>query len=154
MVRETKFYDILGVSPDASEAQLKSAYKKGALKHHPDKNQHNPEAAEKFKDLSTAYEVLSDPQKRQVYDQYGEQGLEQGGAGGGGMAAEDLFAQFFGGGGGGFGGMFGGGMRDQGPKKARPIQHVHKVSLEDIYRGKVSKLALQRSVVTATVRRQ
>ncbi|KAK5017234.1 hypothetical protein BJ546DRAFT_465252 [Cryomyces antarcticus] len=146
MVRETKFYDILGVSPDASEAQLKSAYKKGALKHHPDKNQHNPEAAEKFKDLSKAYEVLSDPQKRQVYDQYGEQGLEQGGAGGGGMAAEDLFAQFFGGGG-GFGGMFGGDRRDQGPKKARAIHHVHKVSLEDIYRGKVSKLALQRSVI-------
>lgn len=64
------------------------------------------------------------------------------------MAAEDLFAQFFGGGGGGaFGGMFGGGMRDTGPKKARTIHHVHKVSLEDIYRGKVSKLALQKSVI-------
>ena len=64
------------------------------------------------------------------------------------MAAEDLFAQFFGGGGGGpFGGMFGGGMREQGPKKARTIHHVHKVSLEDIYRGKVSKLALQKSVI-------
>ena len=63
------------------------------------------------------------------------------------MAAEDLFAQFFGGGGGAFGGMFGGGMREQGPKKARTIHHVHKVSLEDIYRGKVSKLALQKSVI-------
>lgn len=62
------------------------------------------------------------------------------------MTAEDLFAQFFGGGG-GFGGMFGGGMRDQGPKKARTIHHVHKVGLEDIYRGKVSKLALQKSVI-------
>lgn len=61
------------------------------------------------------------------------------------MAAEDLFAQFFGGG--AFGGMFGGGMRDTGPKKARTISHVHRVSLEDIYRGKVSKLALQKSVV-------
>lgn len=111
-----------------------------------DKNAHNPDAAEKFKDLSKAYEALSDPQKRQLYDQYGEEGLEQGGAGGG-MAAEDLFAQFFGGGGGAFGGMFGGGMRDTGPKKARTIHHVHKVSLEDIYRGKVSKLALQKSVI-------
>ncbi|OCK75140.1 DnaJ-domain-containing protein [Lepidopterella palustris CBS 459.81] len=145
MVKDTKFYDILGVPPDATEAQLKSAYKKGALKHHPDKNAHNPDAAEKFKDLSHAYEVLSDAQKRQIYDTYGEEGLEQGG-GGGGMAAEDLFAQFFGGGG-GFGGMFGGGMREQGPKKARTIAHVHKVSLEDIYRGKVSKLALQKSVI-------
>lgn len=62
------------------------------------------------------------------------------------MAAEDLFAQFFGGGS-AFGGMFGGGMRDTGPKKARTIHHVHKVSLEDIYRGKVSKLALQKSII-------
>ncbi|EAS33863.1 chaperone DnaJ [Coccidioides immitis RS] len=145
MVKETKYYDILGVPPNATEAQLKTAYKKGALKHHPDKNAHNPDAAEKFKDLSHAYEVLSDPQKRQLYDQYGEEGLEQGGAAGG-MNAEDLFAQFFGGGG-GFGGMFGGGMRDTGPKKARTIHHVHKVSLEDIYRGKVSKLALQKSII-------
>ncbi|KIX04209.1 chaperone DnaJ [Rhinocladiella mackenziei CBS 650.93] len=145
MVKDTKYYEILGVDPSASEAQLKSAYKKGALKHHPDKNAHNPEAAEKFKDLSKAYEVLSDPQKRALYDQYGEEGLEQGGMGGG-MAAEDLFAQFFGGGS-AFGGMFGGGMRDTGPKKARTIHHVHKVSLEDIYRGKISKLALQKSVI-------
>jgi len=147
MVKETKFYDVLGVPPTASEAELKTAYKKGALRHHPDKNAHNPDAAEKFKDLSRAYEVLSDPQKRGLYDQYGEEGLEQGG-GAGGMNAEDLFAQFFGGGS-AFGGMFGG-MREQGPKKARTIHHVHKVSLEDIYRGKVSKLALQKSVICPT----
>lgn len=149
MVKDTAYYDILGVAPTATDAELKTAYKKGALKHHPDKNAHNPDAAEKFKDLSKAYEVLQDSQKRSIYDQYGEEGLEQGGAGGG-MAAEDLFAQFFGGGGGGFGGMFGGGMRDTGPKKARTIHHVHKVSLEDIYRGKVSKLALQKSVICST----
>ncbi|OQE24459.1 hypothetical protein PENSTE_c007G02947 [Penicillium steckii] len=147
MVKETTFYDSLGVSPTATEAQLKTAYKKGALKYHPDKNADNPEAAEKFKELSHAYETLSDPQKRQIYDQYGEEGLE-GGAGGPGMNAEDIFSQFFGGGG-GFGGMFGGGMRDTGPKKARTIHHVHKVNLEDIYRGKVSKLALQKSVICA-----
>ncbi|CEJ54035.1 Putative Mitochondrial protein import protein MAS5 [Penicillium brasilianum] len=145
MVKDTKYYECLGVDPSATEAQLKSAYKKGALKFHPDKNKNNPEAAEKFKELSHAYEILSDPQKRQIYDQYGEEGLEGGGAGGG-MNAEDLFSQFFGGGG-GFGGMFGGGMRDTGPKKARTIHHVHKVNLEDIYRGKVSKLALQKSVI-------
>jgi DnaJ family protein A protein 2 len=113
-----------------------------------DKNAHNPAAGEKFKEISHAYEVLSDPQKRQVYDQYGEAGLE-GGAGGGGMAAEDLFAQFFGGSsfGGGLGGMFGGMQQQRGPPKARTIHHTHKVSLEDIYRGKVSKLALQRSII-------
>lgn len=66
------------------------------------------------------------------------------------MAAEDLFSQFFGGGGGAFGGMFGGGMRETGPKKARTIHHVHKVSLEDIYRGKTSKLALQKSIICPT----
>jgi len=149
MVKDMKYYDVLGVAPDATEQQLKTAYRKGALKHHPDKNAHDPAAAEKFKEISSAYEILNDPQKRQIYDQYGEEGLEQGGAGGGGMAAEDLFAQFFGGGGGfgGMGGMFGGGMRDTGPKKARTIHHVHKVSLEDIYKGKVSKLALQKSVI-------
>lgn len=150
MAKDTKFYDLLGVSPNATEAELKKAYRVGALKHHPDKNAHNPDAAEKFKSLSHAYEILSDPQKRQIYDQYGEEGLE-GGAGGGGMNAEDLFSQFFGGGsafgGGGFGGMFGGGMQQRGPPKARTIHHVHKVSLEDIYRGKVSKLALQKSVI-------
>ena len=164
MVKDTKYYDALGVDSSATDAQLKTAYKKGALKYHPgktywsdpikgrkltgfcaDKNAHNPGAAEKFKELAEAYEVLADPQKRQLYDQYGKEGLEQGGAGGG-MNAEDLFAQFFGGGS-AFGGMFGGGMRETGPKKARTIHHVHKVSLEDIYRGKVSKLALQKSII-------
>jgi DnaJ family protein A protein 2 len=84
-----------------------------------------------------------------VYDQYGEEGLEQGGPGNG-MAAEDLFAQFFGGGGGPFSNMFGGGGRPQGPPKAKTIAHIHKVSLEDIYKGKTSKLALQRSIICAT----
>ncbi|KAH6964179.1 hypothetical protein DER45DRAFT_480892 [Fusarium avenaceum] len=147
MVKETKYYDTLGVAPTATEQELKKAYKVGALKYHPDKNAHNPDAEEKFKEVSHAYEILSDSQKRQIYDQYGEAGLE-GGAGGGGMAAEDLFAQFFGGGGfGGMGGMFGGGGPSRGPPKARTIHHTHKVSLEDIYRGKISKLALQRSII-------
>ncbi|PHH83623.1 hypothetical protein CDD82_6069 [Ophiocordyceps australis] len=149
MVKETKFYDTLGVTSTATDQELKKAYKMNALKYHPDKNAHNPQAEEKFKEVSHAYEILSDPQKRQIYDQYGEAGLE-GGAGGSGMAAEDLFSQFFGGGGfggmGGMGGMFGG-MNNRGPAKPRTIHHTHKVSLEDVYRGKISKLALQRSII-------
>lgn len=149
MVKESKFYDILGVSPNATEQELKKAYKTGALKYHPDKNRDNPAAEQKFKEISHAYEILSDSQKRQVYDQYGEAGLDGGAGGGPGMAAEDLFAQFFGGGGlgGGFGGMFSGMSHQRGPTKAKTIHHVHNVSLEDIYRGKVSKLALQRSII-------
>lgn len=147
MVKETKLYDVLGVAPTATEQELKKAYKTGALRYHPDKNAHNPAAEEKFKEISHAYEILSDSQKRGIYDQYGEAGLE--GGAGGGMAAEDLFAQFFGAsgfGGGGLGGMFSG-MQNRGPPKARTIHHTHKVSLEDIYRGKISKLALQRSII-------
>ncbi|KAF8424627.1 hypothetical protein EV426DRAFT_532948 [Tirmania nivea] len=138
-------YHVLEVTPDASDAEIKKAYRKLAMKWHPDKNAHNPEAADKFKEIGHAYEVLSDPQKRQVYDQYGEEGLSGEGGMGGGMSAEDLFSQFFGGMG---GSMFGGGgMGQQGPKKSRDIVHVHKVSLEDIYKGKVSKLALQKNVI-------
>ncbi|KAK4151968.1 hypothetical protein C8A00DRAFT_16695 [Chaetomidium leptoderma] len=150
MVKETKYYDVLGVAPNATEQELKKAYKTGALKFHPDKNQNNPAAEHKFKEISHAYEILSDSQKRQIYDQYGEAGLKEGAGGGEGMAAEDLFAQFFGGGGGlggGFGGMFGGMNHQRGPTKAKTIHHVHNVSLEDIYRGKISKLALQRSII-------
>jgi DnaJ homolog subfamily B member 4 len=80
MVAETKLYDALGISTTASDAEIKKAYKKAALKWHPDKNPDNPQAAEKFKEVSQAYEVLSDPEKRKVYDQYGLEFLLRGGA--------------------------------------------------------------------------
>jgi DnaJ family protein B protein 4 len=71
-----KFYSILGVGADFTDEELKKAYKKKALKHHPDKNPDDREAAEqKFKEISEAYQVLSDPEKRDIYDQYGEDGL-------------------------------------------------------------------------------
>ena len=85
---------MLGVSKDADEATIKKAYKKLALKHHPDKGGD----VEKFKEISMAAEVLTDPEKKQIYDKYGKEGLEEGGGGGGG-SAEDMFSQFFGGGG-------------------------------------------------------
>jgi DnaJ homolog subfamily B member 4 len=116
MVAETKLYDALGVSPSATQEEIKKAYRKGALKYHPDKNKDNPDAGEKFKEVSQAYEVLSDPEKRKVYDQYGLEYLLRGGparpppgADAGGMPEE--YGGIPGGGFGGFGGMPGGGGR-------------------------------------------
>ncbi|VEU23334.1 DEKNAAC104515 [Brettanomyces naardenensis] len=139
MVAETKFYDILGVSPDATPSQLKKAYRKLALKFHPDKNP-SPEAAEKFKEITSAYEVLSDERKRQIYDQVGEEGLSgNGGMGGmGGMDGSDIFSQFFG---------FGGQREPQGPKRGKDIKHTISCTLEELYKGKTAKLALNKTVI-------
>ena len=79
MVAETKLYEALSVQPSATQDEIKKAYKKAALKWHPDKNKDNPAASEKFKEVSQAYEVLSDPEKRKVYDQYGLEFLLRGG---------------------------------------------------------------------------
>lgn len=141
MVKETEYYDLLGVKPEASDDEIKKAYRKSALKHHPDKGG-DPEL---FKDLTHAYEVLSDSNKRSIYDQAGKAGLESGGGMGGGMDPQDLFSQLFGGGGGFFGG--GGGGRSQGPRRGKDLVHRIGVSLEDLYKGKVQKLALSKSVI-------
>merc|ERR1712045_314487 len=101
MVKETKFYDILGVKPNANDNELKKAYRKLALQYHPDKNK-EPGAGERFKEISMAYETLSNPEKREIYDQYGEKGIKEGGHGGDEHSAMNIFDMFFG------GGMFGG----------------------------------------------
>ncbi len=99
------YYEVLGVSQDASQDEIKKAYRKAAMDNHPDQNPDDPEAEKKFKLAAEAYDVLKDPQKRKVYDQYGHEGLERGGGGGGrgrgGAAAgrgfggiEDIFEQF------------------------------------------------------------
>eukprot|EP01111_Echinosteliopsis_oligospora_P012607 TRINITY_DN433_c0_g1_i1.p1 TRINITY_DN433_c0_g1~~TRINITY_DN433_c0_g1_i1.p1 ORF type:complete len:441 (+),score=126.89 TRINITY_DN433_c0_g1_i1:96-1325(+) len=143
MPKDNKFYDLLGVSRDANDNEIKKQYRKLAMQYHPDKNPGNPEAAEKFKDISRAYEVLSDEEKREVYNQYGEEGLN--GSGGGGFSSEDIFSQFFGGG--FFGGSRGGGRGRPQQRRGEDIAHPLKVTLEELYKGKTTKLALQKNVV-------
>jgi len=139
MPKETEFYERLEIPPDSDADAIKKAYRKMAIKYHPDKNPDNSAAAEKFKEVGEAYEVLSDPEKKETYDKYGKEALKEGG---GFRDASDIFAQFFGGG--GFGGFpFGGGR--QAPKKGDDIVHELQVSLEDLYKGKTTKLAVTRN---------
>ncbi|XP_068215399.1 dnaJ homolog subfamily A member 1-like [Palaemon carinicauda] len=150
MVKETTYYDRLGVSPDATPEQLKKAYRKLALKYHPDKN---PEGGEKFKQISQAYEVLSDPKKRKLYDEGGEEAIQQGGGTHGFRNPMDIFNMFFRAGGmsggdddedddsGGFSGFFGGGRKS---KKPPPVDHRLAVSLEQLMVGCQRKLKLER----------
>jgi len=132
MVKDTKYYDILGVSPTATDTELKKAYRKAALKYHPDKN---PNEGEKFKSISRAYEVLSDEKKRQIYDKGGEEGLQEGGGGGGGHNPMDIFEMFFGGG------------RRHRERTAKDVIHPLNVTLEQLYNGLTKKLKLGRMVV-------
>jgi len=129
----TKFYKLLEVSKDASTAEIKKAYRKLAVKHHPDKG--GDEAT--FKDITRAYEVLSDEDKRRQYDRHGEEGLEEGGGG----DAGDIFAQMFGGGGGGRGG----GKKQR--QKTKNVVMPLKVTLEQLYNGATKKMAITRDVI-------
>ncbi|KAK1263202.1 hypothetical protein QJS04_geneDACA009377 [Acorus gramineus] len=139
----TRYYEILGVSKNASQDDLKKAYRKAAIKNHPDKGG-DPE---KFKELAQAYEVLSDPEKREIYDQYGEDALKEGmGGGGGGHDPFDIFQSFFGGS--PFGGGFrGGSSRGRRQRRGEDVVHPLKVSLEDLYSGTSKKLSLSRNVL-------
>ncbi|XP_018477449.1 uncharacterized protein LOC130510782 isoform X2 [Raphanus sativus] len=171
------YYKLLQVDRSASDDDLKKAYRKLAMKWHPDKNPTNKKEAEaKFKQISEAYDVLSDPQKRAVYDQYGEEGLKgnvppPNATGGGGASyfstgfnprsADDIFAEFFGfstpfGGGGGGGG--GGGSshhnhhhhhhhHQAAPRKVAPIENKLPCSLEDLYKGTTKKMKISREIL-------
>ncbi|MGM5480876.1 MAG: molecular chaperone DnaJ [Nanobdellota archaeon] len=144
---EKDYYNVLGVSKDASKEEIRKAYKKLAKKYHPDLNKDNPEAEQKFKDINEAVSVLSDDTKRQQYDQFGSEGMKAGASGAGGFGGfgggfggfsggthagfdlNDIFESFFGG---GFGGARG---RNKGPRQGADLRYDLDVTLEDAATG-------------------
>lgn len=155
------FYDILGVAKGASAEEIKKAYRKLAIKYHPDKNPDDKSAEEKFKEAAEAYEVLSNPEKKQRYDQYGHAGVGGaaggGGYGGGGMNMEDIFSQFgdiFGGGGSPFDSFFGGGGQSRGGgrrvAKGSNLRIKVKLTLEEIANGAEKKIKVNKQITCKT----
>jgi len=145
MVKETGFYDLLGAAPTATPAELKKAYRKKAMRYHPDKNK-DEGAEEKFKMISAAYDVLQDEDKRQRYNQFGEAGMKEGGMGGGGGFGGDPFSMFEGMfGGGGMGGM-GGGRQRRDDSRTEDVVHELRIDLATLYNGKIKKLMINRNV--------
>lgn len=152
------YYEVLGVEKNASADEIKKAYRKKAIQYHPDKNPGDKEAEEKFKEAAEAYEVLSNPDKRARYDQFGHEGVNGagGGFGGGfsgqGMSMDDIFSMFgdiFGGHGGfgGFGGFSGGGAQSSQRKfRGSDLRVKVKLSLKDIANGTTKKFKLKKYV--------
>jgi molecular chaperone DnaJ len=141
------YYEILGISKGASPEEIKKAYRKMAITYHPDKNPDNPESEEKFKEAAEAYEVLSNPEKRQRYDQFGHQGVNGGGFSGGGMNMEDIFSQFgdiFGGS--GFESFFGGGGSRR-TKKGTNLRVKLKLTLKELANGVEKKIKVKRHMI-------
>ncbi|KAH7925478.1 DnaJ-domain-containing protein [Leucogyrophana mollusca] len=144
---ETELYDLLGVPPNASEGDIKKAYRKKAKEHHPVKNPNDPEAAQKFQEMAAAYEILSDSESREAYDSHGMAGLGGHGGGPGGMPADaaEMFAQFFGGGPTFF--DFGPGAHGPRRRKGEDTEIPYNVTLEDLYNGKSVKMNMEKEVV-------
>lgn len=151
------YYEVLGVSKTATEDEIKKAYKKLAIKYHPDRNPDDKEAEEKFKEAAEAYDVLHDPQKRARYDQFGHEGMNGAGGFGGfngqGMSMDDIFSMFgdvFGGRGGfgGFGG-FGGGGGQQRQRRFRgsDLRVKVRLNLKEILNGAEKKFKLKKYVI-------
>ncbi|MCD8265396.1 MAG: molecular chaperone DnaJ [Tannerellaceae bacterium] len=148
------YYEVLGVERNASADEIKKAYRKKAIQFHPDKNPGDTEAEEKFKEAAEAYDVLSDQQKRQRYDQFGHAGVggaSQGGGFGGGMSMEDIFSQFgdiFGGHFGGFGGFsgFGGSSRGRRVNRGSDLRVKVKLTLKEIATGVEKKIKVKKYI--------
>ncbi len=148
------YYDILGITKNAPAAEIKKAYRKKALKYHPDKNPGDSNAEEMFKKSAEAYEVLSNPDKKARYDQFGHAAFQGGGGfGGGGMNMDDIFSQFgdifgsaFGGGGGGFSGFGGFGGGGQRRVKGSNLRIRVKLSLKEVANGVEKKVKVRRKV--------
>jgi DnaJ-class molecular chaperone with C-terminal Zn finger domain len=140
------YYEVLGVSKSATPEEIKKAYRQMAIKYHPDKNPGNKEAEEKFKEAAEAYDVLSNPEKKQKYDQFGHAGMSGAAGGGfssGGFSMEDIFSQFgdifgghFGGGFSSFGGFGGnGGRGGRNVQRGSDIRIRVKLTLSEIVHG-------------------
>ncbi len=142
------FYEILGVSKSATPEEIKKAYRKVAIKYHPDKNPDNTEAEEKFKEAAEAYEVLSNPEKKQRYDQFGHAGMGGAGFGGGagGMNMDDIFSNFGDIFGGGFESFFGGGRRRQEGVQGSNLRIKVKLTLEELANGVEKKIKVNKLV--------
>ncbi len=125
------YYEVLGVGRDANRAELKTAFRRLARELHPDVNDHDPEAEEKFKETAEAYEVLSDPERRRAYDSYGHEGLRGGAAPGGFGSVEDIFQAFFGG--------VGFEVR-RGPMRGQDLIHSVEISAVEAMLGKKLKI--------------
>ena len=159
MATKRDYYEILGVDKNASPEDLKKAYRKLALKYHPDRNPGDKEAEEKFKEAAEAYSVLSNPDKKARYDQFGHAGVDaSGGFGGGGMDMNDIFSQFgdlfgdlFGGRGGGFGfGGFGGGRQQRRVMRGSNLRIKMPLTLEEIDSGVEKKVKVTKYVSCKT----